>query len=114
MNESRLLWTPSDDFISNSHLSRYINWLRSNEVLTLDSNNNYDLYDEVWKWSTENYQEFWLSLFDYFELIYDGKIERVVDTEKMPGVNWFEGVNLSYSEHVFRHENEHKSGNHFW
>lgn len=96
MNPSPL-WTPSPESIEASRLAEYGRWLK-------DSGRGPDGegYEELWAWSTERPEEFWLSLWDYFDVIHDGSFDRVLSGNEMPGARWFEGTSLNYSEHVFR------------
>jgi len=91
------LWTPSPESIEASRLAEYGRWLK-------DSGRGPDGegYEELWAWSTERPEEFWLSLWDYFDVIHDGSFDRVLSGNEMPGARWFEGTSLNYSEHVFR------------
>jgi acetoacetyl-CoA synthetase len=48
--------------------------------------------------------EFWACLLKYFDVQYSGHFEYV-HQGKMPDVKWFEGIELSYAEHIFRSTN---------
>ncbi len=90
------LWQPSEEFQKNSNLSHFINWLRQYRNLSFAS------YDQLWKWSTDEFETFWQILLDYFHIQFDGHYSQVISTHNMPGVRWFEGIRLNYSEHIFR------------
>lgn len=95
----KLLWQPSEDFRKNSNLWRYMQWLRG-------LGKDFPDYHALWNWSVENTSEFWDSLWKYFEIIHDGKYERIISDEDMPFTGWFEGTRLSYAEHIFRQYND--------
>jgi acetoacetyl-CoA synthetase len=57
-------------------------------------------YDELWRWSVEDLDGFWGSLWDWFEI--DARYESVLASREMPGAQWFPGAELSYAEHMFR------------
>jgi acetoacetyl-CoA synthetase len=57
-------------------------------------------YHELWRWSVEDLEGFWGSLWDWFEI--GGSYERVLSRREMPGAEWFTGAALSYAEQVFR------------
>jgi acetoacetyl-CoA synthetase len=96
MNQTQRLWTPSDEFIESSNLKRYERWLEEHRGLTFGS------YRELWEWSAESVEEFWVSLWDYFEIIHHTPYRQVLCSDQMPGARWFEGATLNYAEHIFR------------
>jgi acetoacetyl-CoA synthetase len=59
-------------------------------------------YDELWRWSVDDLEGFWGSLWDEFEIIAASPYERVLGRREMPGAEWFPGARLNYAEHVFR------------
>jgi acetoacetyl-CoA synthetase len=96
MKDKETLWTPTDRFINESNLKRYEQWLDEHRGLTFGS------YGEMWEWSVENVEEFWESLWEYFEIIHHSPYKRVLSSHEMPGARWFEGATLNYAEHIFR------------
>lgn len=98
-NSPKLLWKPSDEYKENSNIVSYIHWLRKHKSL------NFEGYQDLWEWSVANIEEFWISIIDYFDVIYDGQITKVVDTNEMPGIHWFPGIKTNYAEHIFRQQN---------
>ncbi len=95
MSTPKLLWTPSESFIRDSNLTRFINFLRENEGLHFDS------YHELWNWSVTQLPDFWRITSEYFNLITEGSYTNVL-SGAMPQVKWFEGISLNYAEHIFR------------
>ncbi|MET3515068.1 acetoacetyl-CoA synthase [Pseudacidovorax sp. 1753] len=51
----------------------------------------------------DNLDPFWLSIWDYFDVIGEGDREPVLATRNMLGATWFPHVRLNYAENVFRH-----------
>ena len=96
------LWAPSKEFIRQSNINSYIRWLEKKNGLSFAD------YEELWQWSVDRTEEFWASLFDYFNILYDGDISTVTNGEPMPGTIWFEDVRLSYAEHIFRNQNDNQ------
>ena len=94
------LWRPSAEFKNNSNLSRFIGWLQTEKGLAFSN------YDQLWKWSNDEFEIFWEILLDYFQVQYDGHSAKTISQREMPGVRWFEGIRLSYSEHIFRNANK--------
>jgi len=94
------LWEPSKEFISNSNLKDYERWLTKNRGIRFSS------YQKLWEWSVEDVSRFWESIWDYFKIIHHSPYENVLSSEKMPGVQWFEGATLNYAEHIFRNKTD--------
>lgn len=71
----------------------FVKWLESR-------GQRFGSYDELWKWSVEDLEGFWGSVWKYFEL---AEADYPVLTDrKMPGAKWFEGSELNFAERVFR------------
>jgi acetoacetyl-CoA synthetase len=94
--ESMPVWEPTPEEIEGSQLHRYAEWLARERGVRVDG------YRELWQWSVDDVEEFWGSLWDYFEVIADAPYERVLGSRGMPGAEWFPGTRLNYAEHVFR------------
>ncbi|MEO1099300.1 MAG: hypothetical protein AAFX57_16330, partial [Bacteroidota bacterium] len=60
--ETKLLWSPPADFQGQSNLTQYIKWLNDNRGLSFSS------YHELWKWSVNQLEDFWSSIFEYFDI----------------------------------------------
>jgi len=60
-----------------------------------------DGYHELWRWSVEDLDGFWSSIWDFFDVQADGGYEQVLSSHAMPGAEWFAGTRLNYAEHVF-------------
>ena len=88
------LWAPSDDRIQATNLARYQRWLADERGVQTDD------YESLWRWSVENLEDFWASIWDYFEVRADTPYERVLGSREMPGAEWFTGARLSYAQHV--------------
>jgi acetoacetyl-CoA synthetase len=99
MNEK--LWEPSREAIEGSNLTSYTRWLEARAHLEFGHD-----YDRLWRWSTENLEEFWRSVWDYFEVSADGDPSTVLASPEMPGAKWFPDTRLNYAEHLFRGKDE--------
>ncbi|NGY03321.1 acetoacetate--CoA ligase [Solimonas terrae] len=96
--EGALLWTPGAEFVADSNVSRYIEWLARERKLSIDS------YERLWQWSVNEPEAFWGSLWDYFTVESDTPYRQVLDRRVMPGATWFEGARVNYAEHLLRRE----------
>ena len=84
MREGDLLWEPR----GSSKLSAYIE-----ERVFSD-------YHELWRWSVEDLEGFWGSIWERFDV--GPAPERVLGDDRMPGAEWFPGTHLNYAEQLFR------------
>jgi acetoacetyl-CoA synthetase len=89
-----ILWTPPADVLETSQLGRYLSWLKASR------GQDFGTYDELFRWSVDELEAFWESLWDYFEIRAHTPYEQVLSTREMPGARWFTGARLNYAEHV--------------
>jgi acetoacetyl-CoA synthetase len=91
-----LLWSPPADVGERTRLGRYTAWLRSERGLRFDS------YEDLWRWSTAELEDFWGSIWDYFEVPAAAPPRAVLGASEMPGAEWFPGALLNYAEAALR------------
>lgn len=89
-----LLWEPPPDVRERTRIGHYMGWLERERGLAFDS------YEELWSWSAGEIEDFWGSIWDYFEIGAEGAPERALDSRRMPGARWFAGATLNYAEHA--------------
>lgn len=95
MNDTPL-WTPSPERAAASHMTLYMKWLEARHGLRFDS------YDALWRWSVDCVEDFWVSIWDYFDVLAREPYTHVLDSRKMPGARWFAGARLNVVEHALR------------
>ena len=79
------------DVSATTGLGDYVRWLA-------DRGHTFASYEELWRWSIDDLEGFWASVWDYFEV--KGSYERVLGSRDMPGAEWFPGARLNYAEHM--------------
>jgi acetoacetyl-CoA synthetase len=89
------LWEPSTELVERSRLREYMRWLEAERGLTFAT------YDELWRWSVDDLEGFWSSIWEFFDVRADGAPKPVLGSRSMPGAEWFAGTSLNYAEHVF-------------
>jgi acetoacetyl-CoA synthetase len=89
------LWEPPVELVERARMTEYMGWLETERGLRFDG------YDELWRWSVDDLEGFWSSIWDFFEVQADGGYDRVLGSHEMPGAEWFAGSRLNYAEHVF-------------
>jgi len=95
------LWSPSEQWIKETNLTRYTQWLADTH------DKHFNAYDDLWQWSTDQIDEFWKTIVEYFEVAYDGQATTVRSGNEMPHYRWFDGMKLNYAEHIFRMTTDH-------
>ncbi len=98
VKEGDLLWTPSPEWVERSNLTAYRRWLARTRNLQFES------YEELWRWSVDDLDAFWASIWEYCGIQASVPYERVLGRREMPGAEWFPGAKLNYAEHALRHE----------
>ncbi|MGH2924951.1 MAG: AMP-binding protein, partial [Solirubrobacterales bacterium] len=94
--QGELLWEPSAESIERSTMTRYMRWLGA------ERGRSFDDYASLWAWSVGELEEFWASIWDFFEVEASAPYSTVLAERTMPGARWFEGAELNFAEHVFR------------
>ncbi|AXF55236.1 acetoacetate--CoA ligase [Salicibibacter kimchii] len=97
VKEGSLLWEPSQEFMNQSNLTDYMQWLKDKKGLTFND------YHELWEWSVKNVEDFWKTQWEYFDIQANPSYRRVLQADGVPFAQWFEGSKLNYAEHAFRH-----------
>jgi acetoacetyl-CoA synthetase len=90
-----ILWRPTAAAVESSNLTAYIDWLRAERGVDVAA------YPELWRWSVDDLEGFWNSVFDYFGVEYDGERTVALASREMPGADWFPGVRLNWAERAF-------------
>ena len=91
-----LLWEPPAETVERATMTRYMRWLAAERGRAFDD------YQSLWKWSVDELEEFWASIWDFFEVPASTPYSRVLADRAMPVATWFGGAELNFAEHVFR------------
>ncbi len=94
--EAPVLWTPSRERLERATLTRYTRWLEQRLGRPFSD------YAALQRWSVEELEVFWRSIWDFCDVQADGSPERAFGSRSMPGADWFPDTALNYAEHVFR------------
>ncbi|HTZ79787.1 MAG TPA: acetoacetate--CoA ligase [Stellaceae bacterium] len=91
------LWQPSAAQIAAANLSRFMPEAARRWNRALPD------FAALYRWSVEEPQEFWVSLWDFAGVIAETRGERVlVDGSKMPGAQFFPDARLNFAENLLR------------
>src|SRR3954469_18459154 len=77
------IWRPGEERMRRALITRYAGWLARTRVLELPT------YEALWRWSVDDLEGFWGSLWEYFEVDASEPYERVLGSRAMPGAEWF-------------------------
>jgi acetoacetyl-CoA synthetase len=91
ISEGTVLWEPGEAFIKRSNMTRYMQWLASEKGLTFGD------YNSLWQWSVTDIENFWQSLWEFFDIRASTLYSEVLTGRKMPGAAWFKGAELNYA-----------------
>ncbi len=96
VEEGTVLWEPSQEFKEGANLTKYLKWLKEKKGLDFDG------YDPLWEWSVTSIEDFWASIWEFFDIKASKPYTKVLSEKKMPGSRWFLDSELNFAEHVFR------------
>jgi acetoacetyl-CoA synthetase len=88
------LWRPSQEWIERANITRYTRFASER------SGRSFDSYNELWRWSVEELEDFWVSVWDFCGVRASAPAARALDSEQMPGARWFDGASLNYAENL--------------
>jgi acetoacetyl-CoA synthetase len=94
MTAPEVLWAPPPDVREHSRIGAWLRWLEDTHDLSFAD------YEAAWRWSVDDLETFWGSVWDHLGLIGGAPRERVLAGRAMPGAQWFPGLTLNYAENV--------------
>ncbi len=89
-----IMWTPPADVRARTRIGDYLRWLERTRGLGFDD------YHALWRWSVDDLEGFWGSVWDYFEVRGQRAGGTVLGRDTMPGADWFPGTTLNYAEQM--------------
>lgn len=96
LGHGEMLWSPSPEQIAASRLYHYQEWLSDHRQVPHGS------YEDLWHWSVILLEDFWQSIWDYFDVIGVGERTPALESRQMPGSRWFPNMRLNYAENLLR------------
>ncbi|MGH3388369.1 MAG: AMP-binding protein, partial [Actinomadura sp.] len=90
----QVLSSPRPDVRETTEIGRYLRWLEAERELRFDG------YGELWRWSVDDLDGFWSSLWDFFGVRAHAAPAGTLGRREMPGAEWFPGAMLNYAEHA--------------
>lgn len=98
--QNQPLWKPGRTLLEQSNMKKYMDWLFVKKGLYFRS------YHDLWEWSVTDLEDFWESLWNYFNIkSHDLYLEVLQRPQSgMIGTRWFTRSKLNYAEHIFRNK----------
>ena len=73
------LWEPSMNPEAVPNMTKYIDWLRNHRGL------KYESYHDLWRWSVDDLEGFWSSIWEFFQVKSHHSYNSVLSGRNMPG-----------------------------
>jgi len=95
------LWQPTDAHIDNARITDFRREVEMAWSVGLADS------DALWRFSIDEPDKFWTSVWDYTGIVADKRGERVlVGGDKMPGARWFPDARLNFAENLLRRRDD--------
>jgi acetoacetyl-CoA synthetase len=92
--EQAPLWQPTQADCERAEMTRFMRWAAERR------GHEFDGYDDLWRWSVEDVEDFWASIWEFCEVRSSKTFKHPLATRRMPGAQWFTGSELNYAENV--------------
>jgi acetoacetyl-CoA synthetase len=100
-DERKLLWEPSEEFIKNTEVYRFI------EFVNKEYNQNIKGGKELYKWSVDKIPYFWDAMWKFSGIIASKPYNKVVeDLNAFPGTKWFVDSRLNFAENLLKYKDD--------
>ncbi|WP_040226860.1 acetoacetate--CoA ligase [Bhargavaea cecembensis] len=105
--QGEVIWKPSAERVEHSVMSDYMGWLKEKKGVEVND------YAELWKWSVDELERFWESIWAYCGVVGEPSYSKVLDGDSMIGAKWFEGATINFTENVFAGRDRSKTALYF-
>jgi acetoacetyl-CoA synthetase len=101
VSEGTVLWEPTAQRTARSQMRAYTKWLEESRGLVFAG------YQDLWKWSVDRLDEFWTSVWEYFDVGGEVDPSRVLLWGNgAEGATWFADARLNYVDALLRQPDE--------
>ena len=93
----RYLWKISDEKLNKTNLAFYSNFIKQHYKVNLGND-----FNKIWKWSIDNTDKFWKSIWDFTEV--KGKLGNILLEESDIFIKnkFFPNTELNYGENLLK------------
>ena len=100
-DDTQPLWTPAPDRAERTNMRAFMRAMEERWDVTFRD------IPAFRRWTVEEDEKFWLSLWDFCGVAAETRGERVVaDKHRMPGARWFPDARLSFPENLLRRRDD--------
>ncbi|MBW3613307.1 MAG: acetoacetate--CoA ligase, partial [Chloroflexi bacterium] len=91
-----VLWRPDPQARARTRIGAYLDWLEHEQGMRFDG------YDDLLRWSLDDLDAFWRSIWEFFEVGPPVEAGRGLSEARMPGARWFPDARLNWAERCLR------------
>ncbi len=88
------LWEPTAGDLERAEMTRFMRFAGERRGRPFAD------YDELWRWSVGELEDFWASIWEFCGVRASKPYESVLGSHEMPGTRWFAGAELNYAENL--------------
>ena len=99
--EQQHLWEPTEEFIQGTAMRKF-----QDKVKVKGG------YNDLWKWSVQNSDDFWAKLMEYLEVKSTGSKSPTKEGTTMPDVTYFPNLKLNFAQNLLRYSEDKAMKNH--
>jgi acetoacetyl-CoA synthetase len=99
--EEQPLWVPDENYKKDSAMEHFLKYINHKYGY------HFRNYQELWAWSVNNTEDFWVSLSGFYNLNIHGY--KYIHRGQNVNSTWFEGSKLNYAGYVYRNRNLEKA-----
>lgn len=90
------MWRPAADAVETSLVAEFARFVEKRHGVAVGD------YLELWEWSVADIGGFWAAVWDFYDVTSTRPYGEVLARDRMPGAEWFPGVELNFAEHALR------------
>ncbi len=96
MSTPPIVWSPEPGG-AGTRIAEYVAWLRAGGVAVSSEDP-----EGLWRWSIEHLDDFWMSLWRWFDVDSPDDPTRAIEDPTMPGARWFGDARINLAAHALR------------
>ncbi|HIF25748.1 MAG TPA: acetoacetate--CoA ligase [Micavibrio sp.] len=100
MTNEQPLWTPTQEFISQTNMAAFMDFVKNK------TGQSFDDYNSLWNWSVDNTETFWDMIWDFCGVIGDKGDTILADADKMPGAKFYPNGRVNFAENLLRRRDD--------
>ncbi|MBL8470310.1 MAG: acetoacetate--CoA ligase [Rhodocyclaceae bacterium] len=90
------MWSPSAERIGTATVTRFA------AVAAQRWGQQLPDWHALWRWSVDQPEQFWISVWEFCDVVGERGALGLVDGERMPGARWFPDARLNFAENLLR------------